>query len=153
MFTDLPHPEELVNLCEGIQIARYSYDFKGEETLYTILIEFMRSPEYLKMLTQSSMENLTKRGQNTSQENEENEEEKDNEDKGKDNDDEDDLFYKDEEEINRRIRAEIERRKKRFGNGPPGGMNKKRGEDNKNGNNIDNVKEEKIEKQEKPQDK
>ena len=153
MFTDLPHPEELVNLCEGIQIARYSYDFKGEETLYTILIEFMRSPEYLKMLTQSSMENLKKRGQNTSQENEENEEEKDDEDKGKDNDDEDDLLYKDEEEINRRISAEIERRKKRFGNGPPGGVNKKRGEDNKNGNNIDNIKEEKIEKQEKPQDK
>ena len=152
MFTDLPHPEKLVNLCEGIQIARYSYDFKGEETFYTILIEFMRSPEYLKMLTQSSMENLKKRGQNTSQENEENEEEKE-EDKGKDNDDEDDLLYKDEEEINRRISAEIERRKKRFGKGPPDGMNKKRGEDNKNGNNIDNIKEEKIEEQEKPKDK
>ena len=45
----------LVSLCEGVKIARNIYDFKTEQKLYYILIEFMRSPEYLKILTQSSL--------------------------------------------------------------------------------------------------
>ena len=45
-------------LCysEGIKIARYGYDFRNEEYLYTILIELMRSPDYLKILTDSSLD-------------------------------------------------------------------------------------------------
>ena len=172
MFTDLPHPEELVNICEGIQIARYSYDFKEEEYLYTILIELMRSPDYLKILTDSSLKNFKKRQDNTSQEVGEEEEDKDEKEKGKeDNDDEDDSLYKDEEEINKRVNAENERQNKRFRNRPGGGKNKKQGEDKKpdnnidnekiekekpkenKENNIDNIKEEKIDAQEKTQDK
>ena len=65
MFTELPHPESIVNLCEGIKISRYSYDFKKEEYLYTILIELMRSPDYLKLLTQSSIDHFKLREQNT----------------------------------------------------------------------------------------
>ena len=63
---EMPHPKKIVDLCEGIKIARYGYDFKNEEYLYTILIELMRSPDYLKILTDSSLdhfksrENLTK---------------------------------------------------------------------------------------------
>jgi hypothetical protein len=171
MFTDLPHPENLVNLCEGIQIARYSYDFKKEEKLYTILIEFMRSPDYLKMLTESSLQNLKKRQDNTFQESDEEEEEE--KEKGKeDNDDEDDSLYKDEEEINRRVAAEKEKQNKIFGKRPGGRMNKKQEEGKKpddnninnekieiqkpkenNDDNIDNIKEEKFEPQEKTQDK
>ena len=63
---EMPHPKKIVDLCEGIKIARYGYDFRNEEYLYTILIELMRSPDYLKILTDSSLdhfksrENLTK---------------------------------------------------------------------------------------------
>ena len=63
MFTDLPHPEQIVFLCEGIKISRYSYDFKKEEELFTMLIELMRSPDYLKRLTQSSIQNFDNRKQ------------------------------------------------------------------------------------------
>jgi len=48
MYTDLPHPEIIIDLCEGITIARYNNDFKDEESLYTLLIELMRSPDILK---------------------------------------------------------------------------------------------------------
>ena len=53
---EMPHAKEIVNLCEGVKIARYGYDFKNEEYLYTVLIELMRSPDYLKMLTSSSLQ-------------------------------------------------------------------------------------------------
>jgi len=53
---EMPHAKEIINLCEGVKIARYGYDFKNEEYLYTVLIELMRSPDYLKMLTSSSLQ-------------------------------------------------------------------------------------------------
>ena len=53
---EMPHAQEIINLCEGVKIARYGYDFKNEEYLYTVLIELMRSPDYLKMLTSSSLQ-------------------------------------------------------------------------------------------------
>ena len=87
MFTELPHPESIVNLCEGIKIARYSYDFKNEEYLYTILIELMRSPDYLKLLTQSSINHFKIREQNT-QNNDEDEQKKIKDEKDKDDEDE-----------------------------------------------------------------
>ena len=165
MFTDLPHPEKIVNLCEGIQIARYSYDFKKEEYLYTILIELMRTPDYLKRLTDSSLKCFQKRRDNNAHKNEEEEEEKDEKDKkNADEDDGDDSLFKTEEEIKRRLDAEEERianiRKKRA----EGEQNKKKKFDknfnnkkekkekpkeNDNENNIDNIKEEKIELKEK----
>ena len=70
MFSDLPHPETIIDLCEGIQISRYNYDFQNEEYLYTILIELMRSPEYLKSMTQSSIENFEIRQRKAIQNNE-----------------------------------------------------------------------------------
>ena len=54
----MPHPKKIVDLCEGIKIARYGYDFRNEEYLYTILIELMRSPDYLKILTDSSLDHF-----------------------------------------------------------------------------------------------
>ena len=57
----MPHPEELINLCEGIKMSRYSFDFEEEEKLYYILIEFMRSPDYLREITTSSIEQFNKR--------------------------------------------------------------------------------------------
>ena len=57
----MPDPKPLINLCAGIKISRYSFDLKKEENLYYILIEFMRSPEYLIMITKSTLDMLKKR--------------------------------------------------------------------------------------------
>ena len=58
---EMPHPKKIVDLCEGIKIARYNYDFRNEEYLYTILIELMRSPDYLKLITDSSLDQFKMR--------------------------------------------------------------------------------------------
>ena len=58
MLEEMPHPKKIVDLCEGIKISRYSYDLKSEEYLYTILIELMRSPDYLKLITDSSLDHF-----------------------------------------------------------------------------------------------
>jgi len=58
MLEEMPHPKKIVELCEGIKISRYSYDLKSEEYLYTILIELLRSPDYLKLITDSSLDHF-----------------------------------------------------------------------------------------------
>ena len=60
-LTEMPNNEELLNLCEGVNVSRYSFDFEEEEKLYYILIEIMRSPDYLRLLTSSSMEQFSQR--------------------------------------------------------------------------------------------
>ena len=102
MFTDLPHPEQIVSLCEGVKISRYSNDFKNEEELYTILIEFMRSPDFLKRLTQSSIENFDIRKQKNVDDKEEKEEEEnkihdEREEIKKEKNDQDIDYYSDED--------------------------------------------------------
>ena len=61
MFDEMPHPQKIVDLCEGVKIARYENKFKEEEYLYTMLIELMRSPDYLKILTSSSLDQFNMR--------------------------------------------------------------------------------------------
>ena len=61
MLTEMPEPEKLINLCEGIKQSRYSFELEKEEQLYYVLIEFMRSPDYLKMLTKSSLRQFKER--------------------------------------------------------------------------------------------
>ena len=61
ILTEMPHAEEIINLCEGIRLARYMYDFEQEEKLYYVLIELMRSPDYLRTLTKSSTEQFKER--------------------------------------------------------------------------------------------
>ena len=63
MLEEMPHPKKIVELCEGIKIARYSYDFRNEEYLYTVLIELLRSPDYLKLITDSSLDHFKLREQ------------------------------------------------------------------------------------------
>ena len=58
MLEEMPHPKKIVELCEGVKIARYSYDFRNEEYLYTVLIELLRSPDYLKLITDSSLDHF-----------------------------------------------------------------------------------------------
>ena len=67
MLEEMPHPKRIVELCEGIKIARYSYDFKNEEYLYTVLIELLRSPDYLKLITDSSLDHFKLREELTMQ--------------------------------------------------------------------------------------
>jgi len=55
IYTEMPESSGLINLCEGIKISRYKQEFKKEEYLYFIMIDLMRSPETLKLLTKSSV--------------------------------------------------------------------------------------------------
>ena len=64
-LTELPNPEAIINLCEGILVSRYSFDYEQEEKLYYILMELMRSPDYIKILTESSIEQFEKRREHT----------------------------------------------------------------------------------------
>jgi hypothetical protein len=58
---EMPHPEKLLNLCECVKISRYTYDFKKEEYLYNILVEILRTPDFIKKLTQSTIEQFQRR--------------------------------------------------------------------------------------------
>ena len=116
MFTDLPHPKQIVELCEGIKIARYSYDFKEEEHLYSILIELMRTPDYLKKLTDSSLENYESRKQkiNINIKDDDKEEPKDKKEEGKDkkdSDDEDDSEYEEKKKEEQNVEDQKEGQK------------------------------------------
>lgn len=55
VFTEMPEPITILNLCEGIKISRYRCLFEREEHLYYVLIDLMRSPEILKIITKSSL--------------------------------------------------------------------------------------------------
>ena len=61
ILTEMPNSEDIINLCEGIKVARYRFDFEQEEKLYYYLIEIMRSPDYLRGLTHSSIEQFKQR--------------------------------------------------------------------------------------------
>ena len=55
IYNEMPKPNKLFNLCEGIKIARYYNDLEREDRLYYILIDVLRSPDILKMITKSSL--------------------------------------------------------------------------------------------------
>ena len=61
VLTEMPHNEVLMDLCEGIKISRYSYNFEDEEKYYYILIEIMRSPDILRNFTTSSIDQFEQR--------------------------------------------------------------------------------------------
>jgi hypothetical protein len=61
IFTDMPDTDSLIKLCEGIKISRYGFEFEREEYLYYVLIDYMRSPEILKVMTKSSIKMLKER--------------------------------------------------------------------------------------------
>ena len=68
----MPECYKIIELCEGIKIARYSFKFEQEENFYYILMELMRSPNYLKLLTESSVEQFNKRKKITEKSNDPN---------------------------------------------------------------------------------
>ena len=71
ILSELPDPSKLVSLCEGIKISRNSFDLEKEEQLYYVLIEFIRSPECLRMLTKSLVNEFKERKNNIKKEEEE----------------------------------------------------------------------------------
>lgn len=54
IITDMPYPDYLINLCEGIYVARMAEMLGRERKLYYELIDVLRSPETLKKITGSS---------------------------------------------------------------------------------------------------
>jgi piezo-type mechanosensitive ion channel component 1/2 len=52
---DMPKPDSLILICEGVLISRLENNLEREEQLYYVLIDIMRSPEILKMITTSSL--------------------------------------------------------------------------------------------------
>jgi hypothetical protein len=54
MLTEMPCPDPLINLCEGIYLSRMTGDTVKEEELYYDLIDILRSPEIAKLVTKPS---------------------------------------------------------------------------------------------------
>ena len=48
---EVPYPDELLIICEGVVISRMRKDIYREEELYMLLIDLIRSPEILKEIT------------------------------------------------------------------------------------------------------
>ena len=57
---DMPRPDSLLLICEGILISRMEKNLEREEELFYVLIDVMRSPESLKMITDSSLKEKPK---------------------------------------------------------------------------------------------
>ena len=53
-------PDQLLLLCEAIHISRLQNDTTREEELYFVLIDIMRSPEILKVITGTSIKKIKK---------------------------------------------------------------------------------------------
>ena len=60
-LSEMPHPEDLVYICEGIKIARHLQDFKNEEYYFNVLVEILRTPDLVKRLSKSTLEQFYKR--------------------------------------------------------------------------------------------
>jgi hypothetical protein len=56
IYTEMPRPAKLLKICEGIKISRYKKDLEREDQLYYVLIDLLRSPEMLKMITKPSIQ-------------------------------------------------------------------------------------------------
>jgi len=65
IIRDIPDPDELLNLCEGVIIYRLQNNLKMEAELYYILIDILRSPEILKIITGGSLEQMKKKSLTT----------------------------------------------------------------------------------------
>ena len=60
-ITEIPKPDMLLILCEGLKIARMERKLEREVELYYVLIDILRSPEVLKIITESSVIHHTKK--------------------------------------------------------------------------------------------
>lgn len=51
IMTEMPNPEPLINMCNGVYLSRMTGDLLREEELYYELVDIIRSPEMLKSIT------------------------------------------------------------------------------------------------------
>lgn len=51
IMTEMPNPEPIINLSNGIYLSRMTGDLLREEELYYELVDIIRSPEMLKLIT------------------------------------------------------------------------------------------------------
>ena len=56
IYEEMPKPDDLMDLCESIYIARAEGDLYNEQRLYELLIRIYRSPEILIKLTGTGIE-------------------------------------------------------------------------------------------------
>jgi len=54
IMTEMPNPEPLINMCNGVYLSRMTGDLLREEELYYELVDIIRSPEMLKTITGKS---------------------------------------------------------------------------------------------------
>jgi hypothetical protein len=52
----MTNPDELLLLCEAIHISRLENNIEREEYLYFIMLDILRSPEVVKIITETSVE-------------------------------------------------------------------------------------------------
>jgi len=55
-ISDLPTASNIIQICEGILIARADKNLQKEELLYWELVDLLRSPEVLKVITESCVQ-------------------------------------------------------------------------------------------------
>lgn len=55
-LTDVPSAEQIIRICEGITAARIDGELEREERLYWELIDIMRSPEMVRMITEKYLD-------------------------------------------------------------------------------------------------
>ena len=60
-ISEMPHPEILIKICEGIKISRHLQDFKNEEYYFNCLVEILRTPELVKRLTTKTLDQFSER--------------------------------------------------------------------------------------------
>lgn len=51
VMRDMPVPDKLMDLCEGVYIARMACRLEQEQEYYYDLIDILRSPEMVKLIT------------------------------------------------------------------------------------------------------
>lgn len=64
IMNEMPYPDQLIKICEGIKLARYKNELVKEEELYYLLMDIFRSPEILKIMTKSSFKEIIDKQQN-----------------------------------------------------------------------------------------
>ena len=58
--TDVAKAEQIIRICEGVTAARIEGDPVREEVLYWELLDIMRSPEMIKLITDNNLEHKQK---------------------------------------------------------------------------------------------
>ena len=61
ILLEMPNPDKLIQVYKGIKLARYKNELYKEEELYYLLMDLLRSPEILRIITKSSINDFSER--------------------------------------------------------------------------------------------